>query len=357
MEPDTWIRSIALIGGLFLVAAVVLDVAYSTLSARGAGPLLRVTSRHIWRLGRPLARWTSRGTTPWTKRRALFGLAGPMVLLGGLATWMALLWTGWWLVFLGDAEAVLSSQDRTPASWLERLYYAGVSITTLGVGDFVAGQGSWRLLTVAAGLTGFTVLTLGVTFVLTLLGAVAEKRAVADYITALGATPRALTSHPGRLYDHLPSLTAAVSGLAQKYAAYPMLQYYHTTGRNASLALRVAALGEAVFVLGSGGRASTIAEAGAGASARARLLPLERSLQSLAATLHEVHLDQPDDAPPLPAPVRDRVDDPEQFARLEGRTSLRRSLLAFVHWEEWSWDDVHDDPLGGQPSAGDQREA
>lgn len=312
---------------------------HTSLSAQGAGPLLRNTARLVWRgvhwLGR---RWP--GPT-------LRGMAGPSVLLAGFTLWALLLWIGWTLIFLADAQGVLASDTRSPATWLERAYFVGFSITTLGIGDYVANGGLWRVLTILAAVSGFTVLTLSITFLLSLLPAVASKRATANYLTALGGTPQKLVAQQWRdgtcdsLLSHVPDLVAHIEGLAQQYAAYPLLHYYHGPERNSSLALRLAALGECFLYFDSSAVRCPRTAHG--------LQPLRHSVNSLLAALHGLYITPAQNAPPIPKLTDfppDVLISPEAdiAAAAEAHDLERRLLLDYVEKEGWEWQDIYIDP-------------
>lgn len=339
MEFEALARAGSLALGLGLVGLVLYDIGYSTLSARGAGPLLRGAALPTWYLIRRLALPT---------RHSLLGFAGPAVVVTGFTAWMVVMWAGWSLVFLGGSDAVLAAQTRVPADWVERIYYAGFSMTTLGAGDYVASGAFWQILTVLAALSGFSAVTLTVTFLLSLLSAVAEKRAVADLLWSLGASPHGLITEQGtnggtqQLLEYGPTLTQALASLAQKYTAYPLLQYYHATEPRVALSLRVAALSEALLFLESGALASS--------NSAATVRPLRRSLDSLLTTLDQVYLPRIADAPELPdlraLARRVRIDETADLAgAAAAQRPHRQLLLAFVERDGWSWRQVGEDPV------------
>lgn len=280
------------------------------------------------------------------RRPSHTGLAawGVVILLAGFAMWGLLLWMGWSLIFMADPQAVVASRTGLPANWVERVYYAGFSISTLGVGDFVAGGGVFQVLTVVAATSGFFLLTLSVTYLLSVLPALARKRALANYITALGATPAGIIGEQWRggncqrLLDHVPTLMQLMETLAQELAAFPILHYFHASERNAALPLRLAALSETLLCLQSG--AVRCPETAAG------VRPLHRSLDTVLSTLEELYLGASDEEPPLP----DRTAFPDSVevdgaADLESaaaeRQHHRRALLRYVRNEGWLWEEVY----------------
>lgn len=57
-----------------------------------------------------------------------------------------------------------STATGNPAGTVERLYFTGYTVFTLGNGDFRPGAGTWQLATVAATGTGLVLITLAITY-------------------------------------------------------------------------------------------------------------------------------------------------------------------------------------------------
>lgn len=81
-----------------------------------------------------------------------------------LGTWLLLLWAGWTLVFSASPEAVLQDPEGVPADGWARAYFAGFSVFTLGVGDYVPNGPVWQLLTVVAVVSGLALTTMAITY-------------------------------------------------------------------------------------------------------------------------------------------------------------------------------------------------
>lgn len=336
------LRLAAAAGGAALVLAVLIDVSRTALGGRGAGPIIGAVSAGLWRAA-------LFGHRRRSSHRGL-AAAGVVILLAGFAVWSLLLWAGWTLIFTGDVQAVLHSKDQVPASWWQRAYYAGFSMSTLGVGDFVAGGALWQMLTVVAALTGFSVLTLSVTYLLGLLPALSRKRAVANYITALGGTPVGIIGAHFKngsgesLVQHVSTLMMTLENVAQEHAAYPLLHYFHATDRASSLPLRLSALAESFLFLDAGvvGDRRVVQQ----------LTPLRHSIDSMLVTLGELYISTAESQPPPPdtASLPESLqpgDSPEMLRLAEQHGPERRRLLGYVQNDGWAWQDVYVDPRNG----------
>lgn len=166
--------------GAVVVLAVLADVLITALPlGEGAGPL---TDRVLGSLWRWSLRRRPRGSTS-----RLLSDAGPALLLLNTLLWVLATWVGWWLVFLGSG-AVEEARTGAPASTADVAYYAGYSLFTLGVGDFVADAPVWRVLTALASFGGLLLITLAITYLLSVVSAAVTRRALATQIQALGTT-------------------------------------------------------------------------------------------------------------------------------------------------------------------------
>ena len=132
--------------GILLITLANYDAIKTTLSASHSGPL---TNRSI--------------STVWTLLLALhqrhrchrvLSAAGPWLTVGLMTVWLLLALVGWWLLFCSTEDAVVNATTKAPANDVERLYYAGYTLTTLGYGDFVPGSDTWRLAPPLAAANG-----------------------------------------------------------------------------------------------------------------------------------------------------------------------------------------------------------
>ncbi|WP_238528499.1 potassium channel family protein, partial [Halomonas sp. HAL1] len=163
-----------------------------------------------------------------------------------LLTWFLVAWLGWFLLFCSSPQAVVLSSSNATASLVERAYYTGYTLTTLGYGDFVAGNDNWRLPAVLAAANGFFLFTLSITYILNIITNVIQKRQTSLTISALGENPQqilASTSGDGKfatLVSQLQPLQQSISTLGQQHLAYPILHYYHSETSSKALSLAIA---------------------------------------------------------------------------------------------------------------------
>lgn len=114
-------------------------------------------------------------------------LAGPLIFVFSLLVWIVLLWGGWTLVFAGAERPLIDTLNRGSISWTDLIYFAGYTLFTLGNGDFVPREGIWQIATILATESGMLFVTLSVTYILSVLDAVTQKRSFATVVNGLGA--------------------------------------------------------------------------------------------------------------------------------------------------------------------------
>ena len=197
--------------GLAIVALALVDLLWTTIAAgSGGGPLTRRLGAVLWR-----------GALALHARRPGHGLlasAGPVIVFSLFLSWVATVLAGWCLVFLSTEDAVRESSTGLAADVVDRIYFTGYTVFTLGIGDYRPGDGVWQLLTVAATGTGLVLVTVGITYLVGVASAVTERRQLASSIAALGDNAESILVRAwngrdfGALRDHLVSLTCSGAG-------------------------------------------------------------------------------------------------------------------------------------------------
>ena len=326
----TWIY---LVIGVGLLAVVVVDLLWTTLWADGgAGPVSAHLSNLLWRGLRRVG----------SSRSTVVSLAGPVVLTATLVTWVVLLWAGWTFVFAASEGSLSPNSDTVSVTWPGRIYYVAYAMFTMGNGDYVPVGGAWQLATALTTASGMMLVTLAVSYVLSVLGSVAQKRSFAGTVRGFGETGSAIacSGWNGRdLHDFdlpLSALAAEASSLADQHKTYPILHYYHSQTPEHASALAVAALDEGLTLIRYGVADQSLYNGAVVENTRS-------SLDSYLRTLNKAFIEPADRPPPPPslAPLREAgiptVDD-EQFGQaLSSLDEHRRSLLGVVRADAWQW--------------------
>ena len=233
--------------GAFILLANSFDIAWTTMGTHGGGPISGPTLSVFWRLA---VRLHQRH-----KHHRLLSFVGSGLLVILLLLWTGLIWLGWFTVFSADPHSIINSQTHQPAGVAARIYFTGYSIATLGNGDFMPSSRLWQILTALTTLSGLGTVSLEITFLLNVLGAVVKQRTLAAYISDLGGKPLDILErawvgeHFDSLSQHLIELTAMVQLYTEQHLAYPVLHFFHSETERTSSPLRLAALEELIFLL------------------------------------------------------------------------------------------------------------
>ncbi|ELY64199.1 potassium channel family protein [Natronococcus jeotgali] len=319
--------------GVFLLVGTVIDLLWTTLWVEGgAGP---ITSRLMVWTWRSL-RWVG------AQNSRLLSLSGPLIFVLTLAVWIVLIWSGWTLIFAGAENILIDTLNRGSVSWTDRIYFVGYTVFTLGIGDFAPREGLWQLITILATSSGLLFVTLGVTYTLSVLDAVTQKRAFATNVSGFGMRSEEIvrTAWNGEEFQGLDlplnTVVTQLSTLTENHNAYPVLHYFHSAQRKQSPAVEITALDEALTLIRFG-----VPEPHRPNEIFVR--NTRNSIENYLETLHENFVEPADGSPPTPdlGTLREAgiptVSDEEFQTCLDGLDKRRRLLLGLVESDVRQW--------------------
>lgn len=319
--------------GVALLLVGIVDLLWTTLWVEeGAGPLTSRLTALTWGTIRRVGRDEPR----------VLAVAGPAILLVGLTTWIALLWGGWTFVLASAEPALIDTLDRGPISWVDRAYFAGYAVFTLGNGDFAPGTGVPQIVTVLASASGLLLITLSVTYVLSVLEAVTQKRSFASDVSGLGSDAAEVvrTGWNGSDFDglgvSLNTVATELNTLTSNHKAYPVLHYFYSRQPRRAPASRIAVLDEALtllrFGVAQGARPPELV-----------LRPARSSVQNYLGTVGDSFVTSADrtPSPPRLGSLREAgipvVPDEEFHASIAALEERRRALLGLVESDAREW--------------------
>jgi len=336
---------VLVVAGSALVVAVLYDLGATTISLSAIrGPVSGRLSALVWALGDR----SHRG------RRGLQRLTGPVLLVAMLVGWFTALTIGWTLVFSADGALTSTAAPEQRGSedrWVDALFFVFGRLVGTGSSHLEPDAAVWSTAVALLTLSGVVLLTLVVAWILPVVAAVVQKRALASKLSALGSTPQGivLTGWTGRdlgdLNLHLLPIIDQLTVLGQRHLAYPVIHYFHSSAGQTSIGPRLAALDEALTLI----RAAGLDDPDRGTRLdRSVTDPLRQAISDYLATLEYVFIRPADEVPPPPA--HDRLveaglcGDGEidaRLAELDDELAPRRALLrGYVEHDGWPWDEV-----------------
>lgn len=159
---------LAMFFGSVLIIATTGDVLWSTLSTSGDGIISRYVASGVWRIALKAHRRVH--------SHRLLDATGPLIVVAIVLVWIVLMWSGWFLIFVASPQAVLNTATQTPAGLIDRAYFVGFTLFTLGMGDFSGATPWWRVLTTIASINGLSAITLALAYLLPVVDAATAKR-------------------------------------------------------------------------------------------------------------------------------------------------------------------------------------
>ena len=263
--------------GPVLILATLRDVFHTLFHPSGQGGATIGVFRAVWTVSGKL------GDRAWS-------LSGPLSMALAITLWIGVLIVGWALVYWPSMpDSFIYSEALEAAAeddFIDALYYAAVTQSTLGYGTIAPEQGIFRILAPLQAALGFGVFTLVVTWVLSVYPALHRQRAAAGLAHSLRISHErsvpARDTHPTTLARQMEQLSQVLNNVRVDFLQYPSTFYFAAPARTLSPA---ASLPFAVAIAEADGYADETHPAAA---------QLEASLELFAAALGEQHLKMPD---------------------------------------------------------------
>ena len=233
-----------LLMGFFILLFTIYDFFYTTLSGSGAGFVAEKVSIFSDRIIQLLVK---------SFGRSVYKVHGLFVNLMVLVVWILLVWLGLFLVYSWNPEAITNSSGR-PANTLERLYFTGYIISTLGIGNFIPISGFFEIITSVFSFFGFIFFTSSMTYFISVSSALVNKRTLAKSIFNLGKSPQEiadkfLSMQSSYSYQQLLNLQEMIDKHSINHHAYPVVHFYTEAKAKDCLSLNLTRLDEAISIL------------------------------------------------------------------------------------------------------------
>lgn len=232
--------------GIILLLITSIDIIWATLWVDGgASPLSDKIAGFIWSFLNKLN----------TDKFNILNISGPFILVSVLLFWISFIWIGWSFIFLGGNEWLININTEEPLGTIDTIYYSGYLIFTLGNGEFTATKGLWQILSNIASGTGMIFLTMGASYIISIVSAVVQKRSFASSVLSIGRCPEDIikTMWNGKEFIHedsyFQSLSNQLSTIVFQHKAFSLLRYYHTDVEDKSMPIAIVILDEALSIL------------------------------------------------------------------------------------------------------------
>ena len=171
------------------------------------------------------------------RRHHLLNLIGPLLLPLLIILLIALLVVGFAFIYYPRMPESFNIQAQAASSpSMASLYFSGITLTTVGYGDIAPHTTSMRLTALFESASGFALISLAITYLITVYSALERKRAVAIsfyHQAEEGANVAAFITHhfvAGRFYSldmTLRMATRDLQELLESHVEHPVIHYFH----------------------------------------------------------------------------------------------------------------------------------
>jgi hypothetical protein len=228
------VRIIVATAGAILVLGSLNDVFQSVIVPRAVGRRFRPSvyqTRGLWHIWPKLGRRFYRDED---KREDFLAIFAPTNLIVSLMMWSLMMLAGYGLLFFAMREqthpAILTFGDA--------FYFAGTSFFTIGFGDYYGTTGWTRALSLAAGASGFGVISSTTAYLFAIFGAFQAREQVVVTIGARAGSPPSgvgLLAIAGysQTVDDLPAVMREgqrwCATILETHLAYPVLNFFRSS--------------------------------------------------------------------------------------------------------------------------------
>ncbi len=283
------------IGGvLFLVFGFIDMISTTVVTSDGGGLVTRRTINYAWRAWR----WVSNLTG------LHISLAGAPILVMVFVQWLLALLLGW---------ALLARALTPPAPLFDQV----LSLLSLAIGrgtppcDFPA----W--MAIGVGMSGVVLVSLTISYVIAVVGAIAYTRHVAVHLLTLGSTPTAVFNRsyagdaPAPKFElHLISLTPLITFVATKTLAFPVIDVFQPSNPAQAISVRLGCVVKGLAMAHEDDSIELIP--------RAAEQPFLEAVDHLLDVHGYLHDDDDDDDDDTMAPLKRRLEDIERWVEQSG---------------------------------------
>ena len=294
---------------------------------------------------------TSRFTTfIWKIFRLLFSpqndrklsLAGPVILITTVVLWIASIWLGWTLIFYSSPQSLQAGSSSSPTGFTDFMWFTSYNMFTVGNGDYSPGNDIWQVISSLISLTGMTMVTLSITYVLQVISAVTAKRSIAGQITSIGKTAEEFVAKQwtgegfGAIELQLDSLSQQLATNNEQHLAFPILHYYHAARVEKSQDVAVAILDDALTLIELGVEEKY-------KPAQTILSSARQSVESFLTTLQSAFIQAANELPPVPDInlLREKgiptISEPEFLKKMENEQERRKLIMGLLNNGAWKW--------------------
>jgi len=233
--------------GVLLLIVTANDLINTSLSVRGAGFISKRLSKSIWNILLIIKRKTGRSK--------VLELGGVVILVSILINWLLLIWISASLLFISQPDSLMNVETNSPTTVINKIFYTGYTLSTLGLGDMEPSGNFWDVLTAILSFTGLILISIAITYLIPVVSSEIIKRKISVNINTLGGSVEEILLNfwNGKDFKELElPFTHFIDSIllhAQNHKAYSVLHFFHSSDRKEAFVLNLTNLDEVLTVL------------------------------------------------------------------------------------------------------------
>jgi hypothetical protein len=233
--------------GVILLLVTTADLIKTSLSVRGAGFITKRLSKSIWSLLLSINKKMG--------RRKVLESGGAVILVSILINWLLLIWISASLLFISQPDSLMNVETNSPTTVVNKIFYTGYTLSTLGLGDIEPEGNFWDILTSVLSFTGLILISIAITYLIPVVSAEITKRRISVTINTIGGSVEEMLLNywNGKDFKELEQpfipLIDSIILHAQNHKAYSVLHFFHSSDKKEAFVLNITNLDETLTVL------------------------------------------------------------------------------------------------------------
>lgn len=223
--------------GATIILVALRDIFHELFHPAGTGSISGWLMRASWRVFRGIS----------THLPGLLRLAGPATMLLVIGGWTILLVVGWaFTIWPYLPEGFVLSTGLEPsenAGFLDALYLSMVTLATLGYGDIAPVGALLRVLVPTEALVGFALLTVSISWLLSIYPVLSRRRSLAREIWLLrqaeSDTGASLSDEATDPENFLSDLSSRLVTVRNELVQFPITYYFHGDDEKNALSMNL----------------------------------------------------------------------------------------------------------------------
>jgi hypothetical protein len=233
--------------GIIVLLVTAADLINTSLSVRGAGFITKRLSKSIWSVLLTINKKMG--------RRKVLEIGGAVILVSILINWLLLIWISASLLFISQPDSLMNVETNSPTTVVNKIFYTGYTLSTLGLGDIEPEGNFWDILTAILSFTGLILISIAITYLIPVVSAEITKRKISVTINTIGGSVEEMLLNywDGKDFKELERpffpLIDSIILHAQNHKAYSVLHFFHSSDKREAFVLNIANLDELLTVL------------------------------------------------------------------------------------------------------------